>query len=245
MEKIYKQLSEIQAELKAPKGQYNTFGKYSYRKADDILEAVKPILAKKGMSILLSDRVIELSNTEKTSKTNTIQGEGQKVMKVKGEDSLVVSPSFDKSVDSYNSEPTVVIEAQATIFNEEGQSISVTAQAGVEKAGGMQLPQAYGSASSYARKYAMSGLFAIDDERDADDSNTHNKKSAAPQSKPQIKPQSKGSSNSGLPVLNKEHKNWAPAITYLKGSGTIEALKKKYSISAESEAELLKASKSK
>lgn len=123
-------LTELQNELKAPKGQYNKFGKYSYRSCEDVLEAVKPLLLKHDLTLVISDRVL------------------------------------DSSIGSY-------VEACAEIRDGEKVIAKVMAQAGIEKAGGMALPQAFGSASSYARKYALNGLFLIDDTKDADATNDH------------------------------------------------------------------------
>ena len=130
-------LTDIQVELKAPKNQYNKFGKYSYRSCEDILEAVKPLLNKHDCSLKISDEV------------------------------------RDCALGSY-------VEATAT-FDDGGEHFfCVSAQAGIEKAGGMALPQAFGSASSYARKYALNGLFLIDDTKDADATNTDDKQPSKP-----------------------------------------------------------------
>lgn len=129
---MIEQLIKIQSELKAPKNQFNSFGKYNYRSLEDILEAVKPLLYKHGLVLNISDEVKELA----------------------GE---------------------LFINATATITN--GESVySVSAQAGIDvNKKGMDKSQAYGSASSYARKYALNGLFLIDDTKDADATNTHGK----------------------------------------------------------------------
>lgn len=120
-----KALSEIQAKLKAPKGQTNNFGNYKYRSCEDIVEAVKPLLTEQGCSLLLSDEV-------------TLIG------------------------DRY------YVKATATITHEEG-SLSVSAYAREqENKKGMDTAQLTGATSSYARKYALNGLFAIDDTKDAD-----------------------------------------------------------------------------
>lgn len=206
---IYKKLIEVQNELKAPKGQYNKFGKYAYRKADDILEAVKPLLKNKGLAIVLSDKAINLGLITTKKRNDVVQGET--VNTVGGE--RKASPSFDKSTEASSSDYSVMIEAVATIFDETGAEVSATAQAGIEKAGGMQLPQAYGSASSYARKYAMSGLFAIDDENDPDRNNEHNKTA---------KPAAKKPAANKKPELTPSHKHWAAAVTHVAGGGDIE-----------------------
>lgn len=123
--KLQKKLSEIQNRLKAPKGQYNNFGKYSYRSAEDILEAVKPLNAEYGISLTLSDEVKEIGGRIYVVATATITD---------GSDEL--------SVKSYAREP--------------------------ENKKGMDDSQITGATSSYARKYALNGLYAIDDNKDAD-----------------------------------------------------------------------------
>ena len=118
-------LSAVQMELKAPKGQYNSFGKYSYRSCEDILEAVKPLLSKNGLTLILTDKPVAVGNR-------------------------------------------VYIEATARLIGG-GDSIEVTAYAREpEDKKGMDTSQVTGTASSYARKYALNGLFLIDDTKDAD-----------------------------------------------------------------------------
>lgn len=130
--KIYKKLAEIQKDLKAPKNQYNTFGKYHYRSCEDILEGLKPILGE--YSILLSDELIQIG-------------------------------------DRY------YLKATARLTNGE-ESIENTAFAREEEIKkGMDGSQITGTASSYARKYALNGLFAIDDTKDAD-TDEHKKQAA-------------------------------------------------------------------
>ena len=126
----------VQSELKAPKGQYNTFGRYAYRSAEDILEAVKPLLAKHQLSLFVSDKV------------------------------------HDNHIGSY---------IETTVKLSDGESeVSVTAQAGIDpNRKGMDIAQSYGSSASYARKYALNGLFLIDDTKDADAINTHGNKPEA------------------------------------------------------------------
>ena len=138
-----KELIAIQSELKAPKSQYNSFGKYKYRNCEDILEAVKPLLAKYECFLCVTDEI-----------KSTLNG-----------------------ALSY-------IEAKAVITNAKGDNLSVTAQAGIDpNRKGMDIAQSFGSSSSYARKYALNGLFLIDDTKDADATNTHGKGSTAKASK--------------------------------------------------------------
>lgn len=122
---INEKLMNIQQELKAPKGQYNSFGKYKYRSCEDILEAVKPTMAKNGVWLTLSDEIVNVGER-------------------------------------------YYIKATATISDGDG-SISVSAFAREEETKkGMDGSQITGTASSYARKYALNGLFCIDDTKDAD-----------------------------------------------------------------------------
>ena len=124
MEFIEKIVS-IQSELKAPKGQYNSFGKYNYRSCENILEGVKPLLAKHGLVLTIQDE-IELIG------------------------------------DRY------YVKATASITNgKESISTSAYARESLDKKG-MDASQVTGATSSYARKYALNGLLAIDDTKDAD-----------------------------------------------------------------------------
>lgn len=118
-------LQKIQAELKAPKGQYNSFGKYAYRSAEDILEAVKPLLKKNKAELILSDEIVEVGGRIYVKATAMLNADGEKAV-----------------VNAYAREP--------------------------EQKKGMDESQITGTASSYARKYALNGLFLIDDTKDAD-----------------------------------------------------------------------------
>lgn len=121
-----KELIAIQSQLKAPKGQYNSFGKYKYRSAEDILEAVKPLLRENECYMTLNDELVMIGTR-------------------------------------------YYIKATATIVNKDGQSVSNVGMAREEdEKKGMDGSQITGTASSYARKYAMNGLFLIDDTKDAD-----------------------------------------------------------------------------
>lgn len=128
-----KELIQIQKELKAPKNQYNAFGEYHYRSAEDILEALKPLLAKYDCILTLTDEIIFIGNR-------------------------------------------YYICAFATIKNSTGEQIVVKAFAREQESKTkMDASQITGAASSYARKYALNGLFLIDDTKDADATNTHGK----------------------------------------------------------------------
>jgi len=120
------ELVKIQSELRAPKNQYNAFGKYKYRSCEDILEGLKPHLVETNCILTLNDDVTEIAGV-------------------------------------------LMIKATATITNSQDKSVSVSAYAGIDpNKKGMDIAQTFGSSSSYARKYALNGLFAIDDKKDAD-----------------------------------------------------------------------------
>lgn len=124
-------LIKIQTELKAPKDKYNSFGKYKYRSAESILEAVKPLCEKYGCLLTLSDEVVNIG-------------------------------------DRYYVKATAVLRTPKAQFN-------VTAYAREDETKkGMDGSQISGTASSYARKYALNGLFCIDDTKDADTDEYHN-----------------------------------------------------------------------
>jgi len=130
---IYEKLLKVQTELKAPKGQYNSFGKYKYRSCEDILEAVKPLLEKNKLTLTLTDTIIPASETR------------------------------------------FYVKATAKVIDiESGEAVENTAFAreDAEKKG-MDGSQITGTASSYARKYALNGLFLIDDTKDADTDEYH------------------------------------------------------------------------
>jgi hypothetical protein len=126
-------LQEIQSELKAPKGQKNNFGNYSYRSAEDILTAVKPLLQKHEAALVLSDALVALEGRIFVKSTATLHTTGS-------------------------------IPYTADGFAEHA-----------EEKKGMDKAQITGSASSYARKYALNGLLCIDDTKDPDATNTHGK----------------------------------------------------------------------
>lgn len=123
---IYQSLNYIQSNLKAPKGQYNSFGKYNYRSCEDILEGVKPHLQETKTCLVISDEIVTI-----------------------GEHNY--------------------IKATATLYSADGGAVanSAFAKEPLEKKG-MDPSQITGATSSYARKYALNGLFCIDDTKDAD-----------------------------------------------------------------------------
>jgi hypothetical protein len=126
-------LVKIQAELKSPKNQMNAFGKYKYRSAEDIIEAVKPILFKNNCALLISDEIVQVADR-------------------------------------------VYVKATAMLIDENNEELPIQVYGWAreeEVKKGMDAAQITGSASSYARKYALNGLFAIDDTKDADSTNEH------------------------------------------------------------------------
>lgn len=118
-------LKNIQQELKAPKGQYNNFGKYKYRSAEDILEAVKPLLGKYGAQLTLTDEIIEVGGR-------------------------------------------IYVKATAKLTDGKEEVVTTAFAREPAEKKGMDESQITGTASSYARKYALNGLFLIDDTKDAD-----------------------------------------------------------------------------
>ena len=127
----YEKLSKVQKELKAPKSQYNSFGKYTYRSCEDILEAVKPLCVEHGLVLTISDDVVEVGDR-------------------------------------------IYVRATATVYNTEDPIDYINASAMAREAAdkkGMDASQLTGATSSYARKYALGGLFALDDTKDADATN--------------------------------------------------------------------------
>ncbi|PNX49860.1 MAG: hypothetical protein BV457_00035 [Thermoplasmata archaeon M9B1D] len=132
---IYEKLGAIQTELKAPKNQFNAFGKYKYRSCEDILEALKPLLSKHGLSLVITDDLILIGSRYYIKATATIYD-------IKNEDKKLSACAFAREEE-----------------NKKGQDGS----------------QITGSSSSYARKYALNGLFLIDDTKDSDGTNKHGK----------------------------------------------------------------------
>lgn len=137
---LVEKLSDIQKRLKAPKSQYNSFGKYAYRNQEDILEALKPLLAEHKLVQTISDEVVEVAGRIYVKATVT------------------------------------VTDGESSISN------SAFAREPLEQKG-MNDAQITGSVSSYARKYALNGMYAIDDTKDADATNTHGKEDSKPANK--------------------------------------------------------------
>lgn len=140
---LLKKLTSVQSALKVPKDMYNSFGKYKYRSAEGILEALKPLLKKNGLTLKLSDEVVQVGNRFYVMATATVSD---------------VETGISTDVTSYARED--------------------------ETKKGMDGSQISGTASSYARKYALNGLFLIDDSKDADTDEYRQQQDTAPAPKP-------------------------------------------------------------
>ncbi len=168
--KLNEKLATIQTKFKSKKSRFNAFGKYNFRSAEDILEATKPFLLELGVSVIVSERLIE------------------------------------------SNQDFPIMESKATV-SDGTDAIHATAVVGIDLAQkGMQMPQKFGSASSYGKKYALGNLFLIDDTQDSDANNNHSGKSA--------KPKLEGA------ALTK-------AKSFIKSGGSVDAIKAKYDIPAD------------
>jgi hypothetical protein len=188
---LNEKLSRIQIEFKANKSRFNSFGKYNFRSAEDILEGLKPFNQKYGVSFII------------TEKLNNI----------------------DVSLP--------MIETTAYILDNNGvNELFAKAIVGVDlNQKGMQVPQQFGSASSYAKKYALGNLLLIDDTQDADAVNKHDKG---------INPADLVDLSDDKKWLNKNTPEFSKSIEYLKGGGNIEAIENKYKLAKAVKDELLK-----
>jgi hypothetical protein len=180
---LHEKLSRIQIEFKASKSKYNSFGKYNFRSAEDILEALKPFNEKYGVYFTIKE----------------ILG----------------------SIDGLP-----IITSYSTIHDVNGNDeIGATAIVGVDLVQkGMQTPQAFGSASSYGKKYALGNLLLIDDTQDADATNTHGNTS---QPKSFTKPK-----------IDIGSDNYEKAVAFVKGGGDVNIIYDKYNVSADAKKEL-------
>lgn len=183
---LHEKLSKIQVEFKANKSKFNSFGKYNFRSAEDILEALKPFNDKYGVSFTINESLI--------------------------------------------CENPPVLKSTASIIDNNGINvIKAIAIVGVDlQQKGMQVPQQFGSASSYGKKYALGNLLLIDDTQDADATNTHGRDNA------------NNATTEDKKWLNVNTPEFTKAIEYLKNGGNIEAIEKKYNLVAKTRAELRK-----
>jgi len=166
---LNEKLATIQTKFKSKKSRFNSFGKYNFRSAEDILEATKPFLLELGVSVTISETLI-------------------------------------------STDPFPILESKATVTDGK-DAIHATAVVGIDlDQKGMQMPQKFGSASSYGKKYALGNLFLIDDTQDSDAVNSHGKTAKA---KPKLEGQ----------ALEK-------AKAFLKAGGSLDAIKGKYEIPA-------------
>jgi hypothetical protein len=186
---LNQKLSLIQKEFKANKSKFNSFGKYNFRSAEDILEALKPFNEKYQVSFVIMERIINIGCD------------------------------------------LPIIESTATIFDNNGvNEISATAIVGVDlQQKGMQVPQQFGSASSYGKKYALGNLLLIDDTQDPDATNKHDKGEKL--DFPKL---------DDLKWLNKNTPEFNKAIEYLKNGGNIATIESKYKMTKVVKDELLK-----
>ena len=168
---INEKLSKIQIEFKSKKSRFNSFGKYYFRSAEDILEATKPFLKELDVTVTVCETMV----------------------------------SFDP--------PVMRVTAKISDGKETVQSQAVVGVDTDQK--GMQMPQRYGAASSYGKKYALGNLFLIDDTQDSDATNTHGKATAAKQK------------------LTNE--SLAKAKEYINKGGSLDAIKAKYVVTKKHE----------
>ena len=183
MKELNQKLATIQTKFKSKKSRFNSFGKYYFRSAEDILEAIKPFLIEHGVTVIINEELVMAT--------------------------VNITP---------------VTKSTATISDGENQ-ITATAVVGVDLAQkGMQMPQKFGAASSYGKKYALGNLFLIDDTQDADAGNDH---------------------GSGVVSKLKEKAKQAmtvdqmkKAIEYIAAGGNIDAIRSKYKLTAAQEKEL-------
>ena len=161
---INEKLATIQTRFKSKKRRFNSFGKYYFRSAEDILEAIKPFIKELGVTVVINEELVD----------------------------------------------SAVIKTTATVTDGK-ETINATAVVGVDlDQKGMQMPQRFGSASRYGKKYALGNLFLIDDTQDSDATNTHDKTKIT-------------------------GRQLAQAKDYIKSGGKIEANKKKYQLTSDQE----------
>ena len=162
---INEKLSKIQVEFKSKKSRFNSFGKYNFRSAEDILEATKPFLKELNVTVTVDEELVSFDPPV-----------------------MQVTAKISDGKDSINSKAVVGVDLDQK---------------------GMQMPQRYGAASSYGKKYALGNLFLIDDTQDSDATNTHGR---------QTKKQ---------PLTNE---SLAKAKEYIAKGGSLDAIKAKYQV---------------
>jgi len=168
---INEKLSKIQVEFKSKKSRFNSFGKYNFRSAEDILEATKPFLKELGVTVTVDEELVSFDPPV-----------------------MQVTAKISDGKDSINSKAVVGVDLDQK---------------------GMQMPQRYGAASSYGKKYALGNLFLIDDTQDSDATNQHGKATAAKQK------------------LTNE--SLAKAKEYINKGGSLDAIKAKYVVTKKHE----------
>jgi len=168
---INEKLSKIQVEFKSKKSRFNSFGKYNFRSAEDILEATKPFLKELNVTVTVDEELVSFDPPV-----------------------MQVTAKISDGKDSINSKAVVGVDLDQK---------------------GMQMPQRYGAASSYGKKYALGNLFLIDDTQDSDATNNHGKATAAKQK------------------LTNE--SLAKAKEYINKGGSIDAIKAKYVVTKKHE----------
>ena len=168
---INEKLSKIQVEFKSKKSRFNSFGKYNFRSAEDILEATKPFLKELNVTVTVDEELVSFDPPV-----------------------MQVTATISDGKDSINSKAVVGVDLDQK---------------------GMQMPQRYGAASSYGKKYALGNLFLIDDTQDSDATNTHGKATAAKQTM----------TNESL----------AKAKDYIAKGGSLAAIKAKYVVTKKHE----------
>jgi len=179
---INQKLTQIQTKFKSKKSRFNSFGKYYFRSAEDILEATKPFLKELDVAVTITEELISFDPA---------------VLKVTAK---IMNGEADKGLGSHKH-----AEAVAIVGVDLDQK-------------GMQMPQRYGAASSYGKKYALGNLFLIDDTQDADATNAHGKKDFV-----------KSAISTAQLTKAKE---------YVKSGGQLNAIKSKYKLTKEQEKEL-------
>ena len=174
-------LSNIQFEFKAQNSNFNAFGKYKFRSAEDILEALKPFNQKYKVYFTINESLIN------------------------------ANPPIMQSIDTiFDVESGVSIDAQAIVEIDKEQK-------------GMAMPQRYGSASSYGKKYALGNLLLIDDTKDSDATNTHGNEP-----------------KKDKPTLTIDSQEYIKAIEYIANGGDIKIIETKYNLTEEVKQKLTK-----